>query len=67
MNRIDRQLKAVGQGPRETVIAEYEAGLRQELQRLYSKAANGTATEDDLSRCDEIAHELREQDLCHEE
>lgn len=67
MNRIDRQLKAVGQGPRETVIAEYEAGLRQELQRLYSKAANGTATEGDTSRCDEVAHELREAERCHDE
>lgn len=63
MRRSEQRPDAFGRVLR-LVIADYEAGLRQELQKLYSKDAAGKATDEDLRRCDEIAYELREAESC---
>lgn len=60
MNHVDHEIEKVGRRVPETVISDRVAEIRKELDGLYAKAKDGTATQEDSDRCSELVWELRD-------
>lgn len=62
MNRIDHSIDKVAHRPRESHAETDVQKIRDEMRVLYTKAIDGTATQEDADRYSELTHELAEME-----